>query len=885
MGRVKKWILRLATLVVLLGVLYLLFGLVFTDFLVDIWWFSSMGYGFYFWQRLLYRYLVFAFFTLLFFLIFFLNFWVAGRFLGRVPLEEIPPQFWARQRYQRLLENFWRLSLRFYLPFSLLLAVFVAYPLYSRWEDALLYLFAPPAGLTDPLYGKDVSYFMFSLPIYRLLLRELLVAVILIFLGLSLLYWRERRLLSGQDLPLPRGAKIHLSLLALVGFAIGGWAFILERHSLLYSRAHVPLFSGPGFTEIWVVLPLIWLSVLSVGGIALSLIFVIHLRRGLKPLVAFILLFLLSLGGRYTSLLSELVQTYIVKPNEIARERPFITHHIQATLAAYDLTRVETRDYPITDVPWDVRAPKVQAALRNIPVWDKEVLLEVFQHLQELRTYYDFSTVDVDRYTVRNQYQQVYLAARELELEKLPEGAKNWLNERLKYTHGIGAVMIPAAQRGEDPMTWYLQGIPPRSDFGLKIEEPAIYYGLGKLKPVIAPNDSREIGYPIDSTNVMVDYTGRGGVPINSLFRKLIFAVYFKEKEIFFTTQTNSRSRMLFRRNLLECIRTLTPFFLLDKDPYLVVTSKRLYWIQDAYTTSRHYPYAQPYSKEINYIRNSVKIVVDAYDGTVDYYLADPRDPIIRAYSRIYPGLLKGLERMPAELKEHLRYPQDIFKIQMSIYAKYHQTDPEVFYKQEDIWEFATLPHNGRMLTMEPRYLTLNILDKETDEFLLVCPMNPKDRTNLRALCVVGCDGANYGRVVVFRFPKGVLVHGPQQVEAFINQDTALSEQFTLWSQAGSQVDRGKMILLPIGESIIYIQPVYLKATVGVTIPQLKRLIISQGELVVMEPSIQEGLESLNKKLQAAQAHGVRIRPPEDREPRPRVPRTQPSRPGTTGAE
>jgi len=608
-------------------------------------------------------------------------------------------------------------------------------------------------------------------------------------------------------------------------------------------------------------------------GMALSLIVVLHTRRGGKVLAAFTVLFLLALGGRYSPFLPHLVQTYIVKPNEIARERPYIAHNIQATLEAYDLARVETRDYAISDLPWDVRAPKVQAALRNIPVWDREVLLEVFQNLQELRTYYDFNSVDVDRYTVGGQYQQVYLAAREIELDKLPSGAKNWLNERLKYTHGLGAVMIPAAQRGEEPMIWYLQGIPPRSDYGLRIEEAAVYYGLGNLKPIIAPNQSREIGYPVDSTNVMVDYAGRGGVPVASLFRKLIFAVYFKEKEIFFTTQTTARSRMHFRRNIVERIRTLTPFFVLDQDPYLVVTSKRLYWVQDAYTISSRYPYAQPYSKEINYIRNSVKIVVDAYDGTVDYYLADPRDPIVRAYSRIYPGLLKDLAELPEEIKLHLRYPRDIFDIQMNIYRVYHQTDPEVFYKQEDIWEFSTLPHEGKMLRMEPRYLTLNILDKETDEFMLVCSMNPKDRTNLRALCVVGCDGANYGRIVVFRFPKGVLVHGPQQVEAFINQDTAISEMFTLWSQMGSLVDRGKMILLPIGESIIYVQPVYLKATVGVTIPQLKRLILSQGELVVMEPSLREGLEALNRRLQANRAHERPPRPRSPGEPGPPAPR------------
>ncbi|MBM4283708.1 MAG: UPF0182 family protein [Deltaproteobacteria bacterium] len=874
MRRLKRWILILGAALLGLGGLYLLFGLLFTDFLVDIWWFQYLGYGFYFWQKLLYRYLVFVSFTLLFFLVFFLNFWVATRFLGRVSLAEIKPKSWGPLRYTRLLEKFRQRSLKFYIPSSLLLALLVSYPLYHRWEDTLLFLFAPAAGLQDPVYGKDVSYYLFSLPIYLLLLRELLLSVVFLFLGLSFLYWRESRILFDQDLHLPRGARVHLSVLACIGFLMGAWAFILQRHTLLYSTSHMPLFFGPGFTEMWVVVPLIWLSIVFLLGLAVSLILYIHTRRGLKVLLAFAALFFLALGARYSPFLPGLVQKYIVAPNEIAREKTFIRHNIQATLAAYDLAEVETRDYPIREVPWDLRGAKVQETLRNIPVWDKEALLEVFRELQELRTYYDFNTVTVDRYTVSDVYQQVFLAPRELDLEKLPAGARNWLNERLKYTHGIGVVMIPAAQRGEDPMTWYIRGIPPRSDYGFKIEQPAVYYGLGKLRPVITPNDSREIGYPEDSLNVMVDYAGRGGVPVSSLFRKLIFALYFKEKDIFFTTQTNPRSRIQFRRNIVERIKTLTPFFILDRDPYLVVTPKRLYWIQDAYTVSNRYPYSQAYGKEINYIRNSVKIVVDAYDGTVDYYLADPRDPIARAYGRIYPGLLKSLDLMPADLKKHIRYPRDMFDVQMAIYSKYHQTDPEVFYKQEDIWEFSTLPHEGRMIRMDPRYLTLNILDKEKDEFILLCPMNPKARTNLRALCVVGCDGPNYGKIVVFRFPKGVLVHGPQQVEAFINQDTVLSQQFTLWNQMGSHVERGKMIILPIAETIVYVQPVYLKASVGSTIPQLKRLILSKGELVVMEPTLERGLEVLNARIRSSSEHRFPTKSPrvgaeEDKEEKP----------------
>ncbi|MGA7875953.1 MAG: UPF0182 family protein [Desulfoferrobacter sp.] len=850
MQRMKRWMIILGAVLLSLGGLYVLLGVIFTDFLVDLWWFQSLNYGFYFWQRLLYRYLVFAGFTLLFFLIVFLNFWVAARSFGKVAGDEAEPNSPARSRLQGVIEKFRRRSLSFYLVFSLVIAVFIAFPLYHHWEDALLYLFAPASGLQDPAFGKDVSYYLFSLPIHQLLLRELLLAMVLIFLGSALLYWWKSRLLAGQGLQLARGAKVHLSVLACLVFLIGAWFFMLQRFNLLYDQAHAPLFFGPGYAQMRVILPFIWFSILSLLAVAVSLIVLIHTRKGWKVFLGSTVLFLLAVGGLYSPFLPNLVERYIAAPNQIVRERPFIAHNIRATLDAYDLSSVETRNYPISDVAWDVRSPKLQANLRNIPVWDADALLEVFQHLQLLRTYYDFNSVDVDRYTVDGVYRQVYLSARELDLTKLPADVQNWVNERLKYTHGNGAVMIPAAQQGEAPMTWFLHDIPPRSEFGLKIEQPAIYFGLGECPPVIAPNRSGEISYPLDGGNAMVNYSGTGGVPVSSLFRKLMFALYFGEKDIFFTTQTKAESRMQFRRNILERIKTLAPFFLLDKDPYVVITPQRLYWVQDGYTVSNRYPYAKPYNNDINYIRNSVKIVVDAYDGSVDFYLSDPRDPIIRAYSRIYPGLIKGLESMPADLKAHIRYPKDIFDIQMNLYTKYHQTDPEVFFKQEDMWEFPTITDNGRTSRMEPTYSTLNILDNEKEEFLLFAPMIPKARTNLRSLVVAGCDGPNYGKIVVFSFPRGTLVFGPQQVDSFIHQDTRIAQNFTLWNQAGARVNRGKMIIQPIGEAIVYVQPVYMQATENARIPQLKRIILSKGETTVMEPSLQLGIEALNTRMQ-----------------------------------
>ena len=851
----NDWKRRTAVLAaVLVGLGIIFFGLSFltASYLVDIWWFESLGYAFYYWQRLLYRYLVFASVTVLFFLIFFLNFWVASRYLGTTTPRTVPNKSPALKAYQDLFKMFRAGSFWVYTPVSLILAIVIAYPLMQQWEAFLLYVFGPAMGISDPVYAKDVSYYLFAYPIYTLVQRRLLIAFLLLFIGLILLYWVEHRILVQQDRRIPGGARWHLSLLILLVFFIEVWDYVLQRYALLYTDDHLPLFFGPGFVEMQIILPLIWVSLLLLMATAFSLLLAIHNEKFIKVFIPMGVLFVLALGVRYANFVPEAVEKYIVKPNEISREKPFIAGNIKATFDAYDLTHVETRDFNPERIPIDIAAPNIQTGLRNIPVWDGELLEAVFEQLQQLRTYYDFSGVNVGRYTVNGVYQQVFLAARELSQKQLPAGARNWINEHLSYTHGYGAVMTPASQGGDEPLTWFLQGIPPESPYGFGIEQPGIYFGLEASNYVIAPNDAGEIDYPSGNTNVMTNYQGKDGVPVSSLFRKLLFAVYFEDRNIFFTTRTNPQSKILFRQNIVERIETLTPYLRLDQNPYLVVTPKRLYWIQDAYTVSDWYPNASPSTPEKgapNYLRNSVKVVVDAYNGTVDYYIFDPKDPIIRAYSRIYPGTFKDAREMPPELLPHVRYPQDLFEIQMSIYAKYQQTDPEVFYQQEDMWEFAKTFSGKQAVAIKPYYLTLDLIDAKRFDFLLLAPMSPKGRDNLRALAIVGCDPPHYGKIIVYNFPKGKLVYGPSQIHALINQDTKISEQFTLWDQVGSQVERGKMIILPVGKVMLYIQPIYLQSTTRLKIPELKRLIMSQGEIVVMEPSLEEAYTKLQERI------------------------------------
>lgn len=869
----------LAGAILVLGVLLLAASFVSARYFVDLWWFRSLGFEGYFWQRTLYRYGVLAAVSLCFFLIFFLNFWAASRYLGTTAKPVTRTRSAASFRvYRDLFKMFRTGSMWVYTPLSIVLAIAVALPVYAQWEAFLLYLFAPATGMTDPFYHKDISYYLFSYPIYTLIRQHLLIAFSVLLAGLMILYWLERRILSQQELRFPRGAKLHLNVLVLLLFLIEIWDFILQRYGLLFSTSHLPLFHGPGYVEMNLVLPLIWISLVLFAATAFSLLYLINTRKGWKVCVLLAIAFVCALSVRYSEFLPQTVQKYIVKPNEMSRERPYIENNIKSTLAAYRLDDVEIRDFNPERFQEDIAQPDIQAILRNTPVWDGDLLEDVYKQLQELRTYYDFPTVNVDRYTVNNVYQQVFLSAREMSHAQIPEGARNWVNLHLSYTHGYGAVMTPAGQGGDEPMVWFIKEIPPESEFGFKIEQPGIYYGQTANEYVIAPNGSGEIDYPKGATNVMTSYRGKGGVPVHSLFKKLLFAAYFKDKNIFFTTKTTPESRIIFRQNITEAIRTLAPYLILDRYPYLVVTSKKMYWIQDAYTASNRYPASTPTGTDVgpvSYIRNSVKIVVDAYDGYVKFYIYDPKDPIAGAYSRIYPGLFARADEMPDELKSHVRYPQDIFELQMAVYAKYHQTDPEVFYQHEDVWEFAKTYKGQKEIEIKPYYLTLDLIQRGKFDFLLLLPMSPIGKDNLRALPLVGCDQPHYGKIILYNFPKGELVYGPSQIYALINQDTKIAEQFTLWDQVGSEVARGKMIILPVRNTIVYIQPVYLMSSTRLKIPELKRLIVSQGQTVVMEASLEEAYARLQERIKG-EVERIDLRfapllptaPPQDEKPR-----------------
>ena len=853
MRKPKPWLLGIAAVFLIFVIGYVGFYFLYLDLLIDYWWFDSLGYGWYFLLRLSYRYLVFGGVTLFFFLLFFLNFWIASRFLGATLPASEKKDKQRMQRYRRLAHLFRTGSMKAYAPLSLVLSIFVALPMFEKWEQLLFFLFGPNAGTTDPAFGKDVSFYLFSYPVYTLLDQRLLISVAIVAAASVLLYRIERRVLKQTDQPFPKGARIHLNILALALAVLAGWGLLLKRYSLLYQTEHMPLFYGPGYTQMHITLPMIWITLIFGAATILGILYYLNLRKHLMPVLGLILVFagIYALGN--TTFLHQTVQKYFVLPNELSRETPYMENCISATLAAYGLSDMETRQIDIDRGSFEQTSRAIETNIENIPVWDRNLLEDVYEQLQSIRPYYNFTGVDVDRYPVEGRYQQVNLAAREINLDNLPGSGKNWINRHLQYTHGYGLVMTPAAQNGRDTMRWFIRGIPPASDSGLTISEPGIYFGLENLGYVIVPNDAGEMDYPGSDAFAGTNYQGSTGIAVNSLFRKLLFSIYFKDRNILFTSKTNDNSKILFRRNIREAISHITPFLKLDSDPYLVLTDDGLFWMQDAYTRSRWYPNAAPYDGTHNYIRSSVKIVVDAYNGTINYYKADKDDPVVRSYERSYPGLIKPLDEMPDALQSHIRYPKDIFEIQMQIYTKYHQTDPKIFYQEEDLWEFAhQTAKEAREIgsqSMRVYYLTLDLLEPDKPEFLLISPMSPQKRPNLRALVIAGCDGDRYGKFYTFSFPKGQQVYGPSQISALIDQDTDIAEQFTLWDQVGSEVKRGRMIIFPMNNMVFYIQPVYLSASAELKIPQLRRLIVTQGDVVAMETTLEDAFEQISTRM------------------------------------
>jgi uncharacterized membrane protein (UPF0182 family) len=713
----------------------------------------------------------------------------------------------------------------------------------AHWETVLGYFNAVPFGVSDPLFGRDLGFFVFVLPFWRLLHGWALTLVSGTIVLTLVVYVLQRSLvLTTRGPRLAAGARTHLLVLAASALGLKAVGFWLDRFELVFSPRGIVF--GASYTDIYASLPA--LGVLAVlAGVAAALCLAQIARPGLRlvagGLLLLVLVWVIGLG-----IYPALLQRFSVTPNELVAERPFIAHNIRMTRQAYGLDRIEERSFPAEET-LDARALERNAlTVENIRLWDHRPLLRTFAQLQEIRTYYKFMDVDVGRYTLNGEYRQLMISPRELSYQHLQ--SRIWINEHLTFTHGYGVVVGPVNRITPEGLPEFLvKDIPPQATGGFPaVTRPEIYFGEVSNEYVLVKTRQQELSYPSGDQNVYTTYAGSGGVSIGAWLRKLAFAARFGEIKILLSNDLTADSRIMIYRAVGERVRRIAPFFRYDRDPYIVVTDDgRLVWMLDGYTTTDRYPYSDPVPGVGNYIRNSVKVTVDAYNGTVTFYLADASDPLVRAYARAFPGLTKPLDALPANLRPHIRYPEDFFAIQARKYATYHMKDPQVFYNKEDLWAIPRRTVEGRDREMEPYYTIMRLPGEKKEEFILLTLFNPSRRDNMIAWLAARSDPPNYGRLLVYDLPKQKLVFGPRQVDARIDQDPVISQQLSLWNQRGSTVIRGSLVAIPLDSSLVYVQPLYLAASEQGAVPELRRVIVAYGNQIAMEPTLQQSLARL----------------------------------------
>lgn len=712
----------------------------------------------------------------------------------------------------------------------------------GHWLDYLLWQHPQTLGQTDPLFNIELGFYLFQLPFHWFLYHLVLITLIVCLLSTVFLYLVEGGVwvtLRGPSLA--PAVRTHLLVLGSLLFSVLAYRVRLAMYGLLYSPRGIIF--GAGYTDVHATLPvlrlLLFLSILT------AIAFLAGAWRGSLRAPVVLITLLIAVGLLGGAVYPEFVQRFIVAPNEIEKERPYIERAIEFTRKAYALDRFEEREFTAVE---DLKLEDIrrnEATIHNIRLWDHKPLLTTFAQLQEIRTYYDFRRVDNDRYKIKGVYRQVSLSPRELASSSLP--SRNWINEHLVYTHGYGLCLGPVNESSSEGLPeLFIKDIPPISNIDIRVTRPEIYFGELTNEYCFVKTHAQEFDYPAGDRNVYTSYQGSGGVPVRSFWRRLLFALKFGEMKILLSTDIRPESHLMIYRRVLERAGRLTPFLFYDRDPYMVIAQDgTLYWLLDGYTTSNRYPYSEPTPGVGNYIRNSVKATVSAYTGQVHFYISDESDPLIQAYSRIFPGVFEPLSAMPQDLRAHIRYPEDFFTIQASKFALYHMSEPRVFYNREDLWRIASSAAGGGA-AMTPYYTIMKLAGVgTTEEFILMVPFTPSRKDNMIAWMAARCDEPNYGKVLVFTFPKQKLVYGPQQIESRVDQDPNISPQLTLWDQHGSKVIRGTLLVTPVLNSVLYVEPLYLAAEAGGGLPQLKRVIVAYSDHVVMEATLDTALSKI----------------------------------------
>jgi len=791
-------------------------------------WFSSLGYGSVYATILKTKVLIFFLAAIIFCILFLGNLVLATRLTPKTEAHFWP---WA---IVRRLQPILRLNV---ILGTALLSLIFGLVAEGNWEVVLRFFNAQPFGIADPVFHREIGFYIFSLPFLQLIRGWLLGALIITLLGsagIYLLSYTVQRL----RFDFARPVSAHIGGLAIAILGLFAWGYWLGIWELVFSTRGVVF--GASYADMHAKLPAQWI-LLSVVLIFIGLLLVSVLRRNFRWAVYGIggwVVAAIIVGGIFPSL----VQRFQVQPNELALETPYIEYNIQFTREAFALNRVEEQPFPAEETPTYQEVAQNEVTIDNIRLWDHRPLKDTYNQIQSIRLYYEFHDVDVDRYIIDGEYRQVMLSARELSVERLAGEAQTWVNRRLLYTHGYGIALSPVNEVSTEGLPILLvKDIPPVGDFN--VEQPQIYFGEKTNHYIIVRTKTEEFDYPMGDENVFTRYQGKDGVSLGSFIRRLVYAWQFGDFNILISGELTPESRVLYYRNIRERVNHLAPFLKLDSDPYLVVMDGRLFWIQDAYTTTDRYPYSQPLGG-INYIRNSVKAVIDAYDGSVTFYITDPEDALIRTYQAIFPKLFVPAGQAPELLRAHFRYPEDFFNIQAAAYQTYHMEDARVFYNKEDLWAIPKELYFGTEQLMEPYYIIMRLPDEEKEEFLLMLPFTPARKNNTIGWLAARSDGQNYGKLIAYLFPKERLVYGPSQIENRIGQDTIITEQLALWGRGGSRVIRGNLLLIPLGESNLYVEPVFLQAEAG-GLPQLKRVIVVAGDQIAMEPTLQESLAAI----------------------------------------
>ncbi len=843
---------RLITIIaaiVIISALLFQFLALYTDWV----WFDSVNFGSLFTQTLMLKILAGGAIGLIVFILVYTNLSFARRLLSRTPsyndfsdenIEFLNKRVTTADYISEFVKGKYAKLIVF--AAALFFAIVSGFSGSQNWMDFARFINMTPFGVPDPLFGTDLGYYIFRLPFFSVIHSTLISVSFIVAIGIAAIYYFVGLFQKFQSHPGSErtfnSAISHLSILGAFTLLVQSLGYRLDADHLMYSPRGVAF--GASYTDLYASRPIFFLMIfLAIAG---AILFLINIRLKRLRLLVIVPVVLIAFSTIVGSFYPAIIERFVVTPNALEKESPYIENNINFTRQAYGLSGMQEKSFPATTNLTQKDLEANAMTVDNIRLHDLRPLIDTYNQIEAIRPYYDFLDVDIDRYVIDGRLRQLMISPRELNVDKLDASAQTWINIHLKYTHGQGAVVSPVNQASAQGLpTFFVQQIPPKSTAPeIAIEQPDIYFGELTDHYIITNTDTPEIDYTSADGPITTYYAGSDGIKL-SFLNKILYSIRMNTYKLLLNQDINSESKLLINRNIKERVQKLAPFLLYDADPYLVIHDNRLFWIIDAYTYTDHYPYSEPYQDGLNYINNSVKVVIDAYNGTTNFYLFNENDPLARTYQKIFPKMFTSMSEMPEGLKSHIRYPETLFRIQSQMLLHYHMTDVNTFFYKDDAWKIANEVYaQSGQVQVDPTYLLMRLPDEEEEEFILMLPFTPAERNNLVAWMAARMDKDHYGELVLYQFPRQEFINGTLNIENRIDQDTEISQQLTLWSQQGSGVIRGNMMVIPIEDSLLYVEPIYLKASAQ-GLPELKRIVVAYGDTLVMERTLGEGLAKI----------------------------------------